>query len=654
MHITYSEDLVSLCSGPDGHFWTPLGAFNPDVGLEPTPPREESLSERNSLISEADDLLVKYGFEPICPADFNVNVKVIASEVGDDEQFCSNSRVFCALVYSFHKWSGMKVSLEDTSISTRFGNLAEDLVVLPDGYYQVYHNVRNTSSERDMAYLDVPKLRLAIDVRPGRMDHSSTNDGKVSLVGSRNSWIPRDSPIKGIYEIFSLYQDINLGLLRDKRFAYLPQALGGYGKPLPFLEPSNFERFNKSFRQGEYAVLNREIVRRTIVFLHNESLGFEQDRDPLLGHIVRFEASFHDWIKGHSIYAPTSWLDIPPELGKFSAGKLGKNRALNNALLRLAAEGRLVTESKLAVAVEHNELCKALLSSETVSDFKSQRDKKISEWRSLSLYTLQQYGYVKQLQLEGYGLRPLRHIEVLRFHSLMKDKRYNLKSLLRDESFYWPDAMKEVYDHGPMRVRFNAMPKIGVGRTYAEHEFDIVDTEEINALEDLENWVRNGCIGMQPRAIINDDDDIIRLCEPDSIVLIITEDRRLCREANRVVGCPVLRVPVEWYYRSLYFGDNDQPWVGAVKDRYPSFKIQVQEDTGSIKSFEELYFFDGVMTSKKIVQRFNLYKSLSEKDKKIIAESDNYDDSPPPGRPEIYDRRNLLKTHKRVKRSYRR
>lgn len=640
-------------------FSTPNGEeFDPDFGLEFLTPHErkheEILSRWNSLRSQADKRLAKYGYAPISKQDLAVPVKFIASEVGDDEEVVSNSKAFVGLLPVFHELAGMKVSEEDTSISPRFGNLAEDLVVLPDGYYQVYHNTRNTSSERDMAYLDVPKLRLAIDIRPGRMDHSSTNDGKASLVGSRNAWIPRDSPIKGIYEIFSLYQDVNLGLLRDKRFAYLPQSLGGYGKPIPFSEPSNFERFNLSFKQGKFAELNREIVRRTIVYLHNESLGFKQDRDPLLGHIVRFESSFHDWIKNKSIYAPTTWLDIPEELGKYSAGKLTDDRAVNAALLRLASEGRLVTESKLSIAVEHNELCKALLSSETISDFKSRRDRKIAEWRSLSLYSLKGYGLIKELRLEGYGLRPLKPIELLRFTSLVKDKRYNLKSLLRDENFFWPEAMKEVYDRGPMKVHFTAAPKVQFGRTYAEHEWDIIDTEEINALEDLENWVRNGCVGKQPRAIINDDDDIIRTSNPNSLVMIITEDRRLCREVNRVVGCPVIRVPVEWYYRSLYFGEADQPWVGAFRDRFPSADIQVQEDTGSIKSFEELFFKDGVMASKRIEQPFNIFKPLGQKDPIRIEESMNFDDSPPPGRPEIYDRRNLLKQHGRVKRNYRR
>nr|WPE03612.1 MAG: RNA-dependent RNA polymerase [Beauveria bassiana splipalmivirus 1] len=638
-----------LFSVPDGTF------FDPNFGLgDCFGPPDESEEVLKDLVSRASARVEKYGYTPLTKEDFGIKVHMIASEVGDDEEVISNSKAFVGLLPVFHEMAGMMISEEDTSISPRFGNLAEDLIVVPDGYYQTYHNVRNTSQTRDMSYLDVPKLRLAIDIRPGRMDHSSTNDGKASLVGSRNSWIPRDSPIKGIYEIFSLYQDVNLGLLRDKRFAYLPQSLGGYGKPIPFSEPSNFERFNKAFRQGQYSELNREIVRRTINFLHKESLGIPQDRDPLLGHIVRFESSFHDWIKNKSIYAPTTWLDIPQELGKHSAGKLSSNRAKNNALLRLASERRLVTESQLSVMVEHNELCKALLSSKTIVDFKRQRDAKIAEWRSLSLYTLQGYGLIKELRLDGLGLTTLRPLEILRFTSLVKDKRYNLKSLLRDENFYWPEAMKEVYEHGPMKVHFTSAPKVEIGFTHAEHEWDIEDTELIGALDDLEKWVRDGCTGMQPRKLVNDDDAIISLCKEDSIVMIVTEDRRLCREVNRTVGCPVVRVPVEWYYRSLYFGDGDRPWVGAIRERYPNFDIDVHMDIGSIESHEELLFYNGCMAAKRIEQPFDIHKPLGLKDGIKFQESELYDDSPPEGRPDLFDRRNLLKSRPRHKKTYRR
>ncbi|WLK77412.1 RNA-dependent RNA polymerase [Suillus luteus narnavirus 4] len=637
---------------PDGSY------FNPDIGLDDESSQDDLIIQHwEPMRDKANEWLAKYGFESISQDDIDSGVAEISAEVGDDEEIISSNKAFLGLLLPMQELAGMKASVEDTTISSRYGNFAEDLLILPHGPGQTYHFTRNTSLTADMSYLDVPKLRLAIDIRPMRMGHSHTNDGKAALIGQRNEWIPFDSPIKGIYEIFSLYQDVNLGLKRDKRFPYLPQSLGGYGKPIPFREPSNFERFNRAFKQGTFAELNREIVRRTIVFLHNESLGFEQDRDPLLGHIVRFESQYHDWIKNRSIYAPVTRLDIPDKLLRHKAGQLTRNRVVNNALIRLAAEGRLITESKLAIALEHNALCDALLGSETIADFKSRRDKAISEWRTLSLYSLESYGFIKKLSLQGYGLKPLRAVEILRFISLVKEKRYNLKALLRDENFYWPEAMTEVYAHGPMMVHFRCYPRTKAGAfTFAEHEWDIpaIDTSEDDRLTDLENWLRNGAVGPQPTAMVNDDDEIVNQSRSDAIIALVTEDRNLCREINRVKGSPVFRVPVEWYYRSVAFGDADSPWVSKVKEWYPSFDVQEIIDSGSVESAEEHYFLFGVKSKTRMRQPFNIRREEGI-DPLYFEEDDSpngYD--PPPGRPDFFDRRNILGLRSRRKRTFRR
>jgi hypothetical protein len=628
---------------PDGSF------FDPNFGLDCA---RDGDSERITealpgLISEGNNILRKYGFVPISKADLCKPVHEISSEVGDDEECYSNNKAFIALLPVMHQRAGMMVSWKDTSIHPRFGNFAEDLVLIPDGYYQTYHNARKTSSQFEMAYLDVCKLRLAIDIRPMRMEHSGTNDGKAAMVGSRNAWIPFNSPIKGIYEIFSLFQDVNLGFIRDKKFAYLPQQLGGYGKQIPFMEPSNFERFNMAFRQGTYASLHREIVRRTIVWLHNETMGFEQEKDPLLSHIVRFETSFHDWIKNKSIYAPVTWLEIPDYLSQYIAGRTSEDKRKNTAMQRMAADGNLVTESQLEIAVEHNELCKSLLGEETVTSVKKKRDEKIAEWKKLSIYSLLQMGQIRELRLEGLGLRKIKPVEILRFHSLVRDKGKALRMALRDEAYYWPDALRAVYERGPMSVSFTCSPQTRGGFTIAERRVDMEDPDEgPKQHEELRAWLANGGKGRMPTTLVNDDIPLIEEAQESSLVVIVTDDKALCREMNRIKGCPVFRVPVDWYYRSLYFGEADQPWLAYCRKLYPAFLTQYMEDTGSIKSFEETYFKDGVFASNRIRQPLNIFKELGVKDQIYFTESERFDDGPPDCHPSrlLYDRRNVLRS----------
>jgi len=635
--------------------------FDPDFGLDNIA-RDGDTERIDELIPElrlrADKVLARYGFVPISDADLKKPVFEISAEVGDDEESVSSSKPFIALLPVIHELAGMVVSWKDTSINPRFGNFAEDMVFLPDGYYQTWHNTRKTSSARDMSYLDVPKLRLGIDIRPMRMDHSGTNDGKTNLVGSRNAWIPYNSPIKGLYEIFSLYQDMNLGLLRDKKFAYLPTVLGGFGKPIPFAEPSNFERFNKSFRQGMYSTLHREVIRRTVVILHNDSLGYQVERDPLLAHIVRFESSFHDWIKNKSIYAPTAWLDIPDNLNGFIAGRVTANRALNSALQRLASDGELISETQLRVAVEHNDLCNALLGADSIADFKAMRDVKVAEWKKLSMYNLINMGYIKELSLEGYGLREIRPVEILRFQSLVRDKGKELRNILRDEAYYWPEALKQVYDRGPMKVDFRIYPQTKWGFTVGESKrYDIEDTEEdLHQREALREWLRSGATENMPTKLVNDDEAIIHSARGDRLILLITDDKQLCRELNRRKGCPVLRVPVDWYYRSLYFGEADHPWMEFARRKIPGYEIMEMEDSGSIKSFEETYFKDGCLAARKIRQRLNIFKTNQERDPVEMEESYNFSDGPPTEDLSrlLYDSRNVLKTRKDRRKTYRR
>lgn len=628
---------------PDGSY------FDPDFGLDIDSNNWNPLEEWNSLRDRANKRLNKYGYTAITEEDINLPIKYIASEVGDDEQLLSNSKAFVSLVSVFHEELGMKISEKDTSINSRFGNLAEDLVVLPDGYYQTYHNARNTSGYNQMSYLDVPKLRLALSVRPGRMDHSATNDGKASLVGARNSWIPPDSPIKGIYEIFSLYQDLHLGLVRDKRFAYMPQALGGYGKPIPFGTPSNWNSFNAAFRGGTYKAINNEVARRCVNYLHNESLGIRQKKDLLLSHIVRFESSYHDWIKNRSIYAPVTWINIPPELNRFLAGQTSEDRRLNTAFSRLVAENKLITSRKLEIAIEHNALCKALLATDSIESFKSLRDSKVAEWRQCSMYTLEQAGYIRSLSLSGMGDKVLRPLEVLRFYNLVKTKGNLLRQTLKEEGYYYPEVMEEIYDKGPMKVDFRFYPKLSsTTRMVAEvPERDVHDTEEIGVLTQLLDWVRGPRTEPMPRTMVNDDDAIIAEADPRIVQLLVTEDKALCRDLNRIVGCPVIRIPVTWYYRALYFGDTPRPWEAAIARRFPSFEFKTIEDSGSIKSAEELMFYDGSMMNGRITQPFGWNKLLSDKDEILLPDVlEQYDDQPPAGPPDIYDRHNLLKYRK--------
>nr|WPR16641.1 MAG: RNA-dependent RNA polymerase [Mbeech associated narna-like virus 2] len=638
------------------NFKTPNGVFKSNVGLESS--KLEVLPIRETLL-EASEFLATYGFT-LENHDLTVVDKEISSEVGDDELHLSNSKAMIGFLAVMQRKLGMKMSVEDTSVSCHYGNFAEDLIVLPSGYGQTYTNARNTSGINAMSYMDVPKLRLAIDIRPMRMDHSGTNDGKASMIGARMRWIPLESPIRGIYECFNLFQDVNLGLHRDKKFPYLPASLGGYGKEPPFRNYLNLERFMSSFKQGTHSELIREVVQRTINFLTKVEKRENPEKDLLLSHIVRYQSSFHDWVKGRSIYAPVTWIDVPPEVAKHRIAKTGTSPTLDEAINRLLSEGELISESKLEIAVEHNALCKALLGAENILEFKKIRDKARTEWNNLSIFGRESYGLIKELNLEMPNrLRPLRGIDAKLFFDLVNSKRYNLRHILRQEFVYSRKAMDEIYKVGPMSVNFSMLPRVGeVTRGFAarssDYRTDVEDTDYIDSVEKLSEWFtlrQQGKITKMPRILINDDEEIIQSCT-SVYNIIVTDDKKLCRLANTITGNVIFRLPCSWYYKNMYYGLCS--YTDYLDTVWPGLNWNLHEDTGSIKSFEEGYFRDGVMLSRPASQKFNIWKTEENwKDPVVLEEFLDYsDDVPTDVESYFYDRKNILKRSGRHKSAF--
>jgi len=583
---------------PFSDFVLPDGStFDTAVGLPQQV--EPDFNHIDEFVEEVRERLNMYGIVPSPRAEAQGSVH---AEVGDDEIDVSSNPIFAAAELAVYtKFLGVKVSECDTSINPRFGNFAEDLVIVPDGYEQTYHFSQQTSWMADMAFIDVPKLRLAIDIRPGRMNHSSTNDGKASMLGSRLAWLPPRSPVRCLWEVFNLFQDINLDLLRDKKFAYLPVALGGYGKPVPFGLASNFEAFALRYKQGKHAPLCRELVRRANRRFEEYTHSHRYSIDPVLSAVSRTQASWHDWVKGKSLYAPTCWLEAPASVIPYRVGKHGEDVILDHVMKRLEASSLLVSESDLAIAYEHNQLCQFLVGCETHEEFQTRRNAVRKEWKGLSTFSMRLYGLLQPLGVDQSLHHPLEASEYSRFWAHIVGARMNLRNFLRAEHFYSAEAKDQIYMDGPMKVGINIFPKITtMGR---RSWFETADLprgfDEKPELLQLLSWVKDPNRSPVPpaRNLIEDDPVILREVSLSewTAVAIVTDDWKLCRSVWHTTGKPVCRVPVKWHYVSVYFGDGDEPWLKRLNEMYPQYSWGTVSDSGSIESYEELGFRDGSM-----------------------------------------------------------
>lgn len=605
----------------DDDFVLPDGSsFDTNVGIFDDPP---PFRQYGKVLTCVKACLARYGLKPTTVQ----GLSSIVAECGDDEIGVDSTPMFAAtkiVVYS--EFLGMKESREDTSINPRFGNYAEDLVIVPDGYEQTYRSCQQTSNFKDMAFLDVPKIRLAIDIRPGRMNHSSTNDGKAGMLGSRLAWLPLDAPTRCTFEIFNLFQDINLGLIRDKKFAYLPTALGGYGKPVPFGLASNFEAFCIRYKQGAHAGFAREMVRRTTRRFDSYTVENRYSTDPVLSAVARLQSSWHDWVKGKTQYAPTCWLDAPPEVAQHRVAKHGTDVRVDAALRRLEAQGLLVSESDLAIAYEHNKMCTALVTAKSHQEFLDIREGSRLEWKNLSTFSLRLMGYIQPLLVDQSLQGPLEDSEYGKFAFSLRKRRINLRSFLREENFYDVEAKTDIYKSGPMMVRMAFMPRVtSQGRRYWFEQTRDSDTQEFETPEEflqLLTWIKGDPANTNPPSVrlLDDDPFIIKTIQSrpsEAAFAIITDDINLCRRAYSLTKKWILRVPTKWYYTVTYFGDGDEPWLTIAKERFPMFTWETIRDEGSIESYEEKGFRDGVMLQEVVTRPFSMTKPSFKNSRRV-------------------------------------
>lgn len=578
-----------------------------------------------TFMEKTRERLLLYGRRPKKVDSF----QHINAEVGDDEIGISTVPEYPAAELTvFSEFLGMKVSEEDTSINPRFGNYAEDLFIVPDGYEQTYRYAQQTSDFKNMSFLDVPKIRLAIDIRPGRMDHSSTNDGKAGMLGSRLAWLPRSSPMRCIWEIFNLFQDINLGLIRDRKFAYLPTALGGYGKPIPFGHAPNFEAFCVRYKQGTHAGLARELVRRANRRFREYTVEHRYNTDEVLSAVSRLQSSWHDWIKGKSLYAPNCWLEAPSEVVQYRVAKHGSDVRIDSALRRLQSVGHLVTESDLAIAYEHNLLCQWLVSADTHEEFMRKREESRKGWLNLSTFSLRLYGYLVKLGVDQNLQGVLESSEYDEFWLSITKKRLHLRSFLRQENFYDARAKDIVYQNGPMMVRVPLVPQVThMGRRYwYEPTSDYPDNIEVKEeFDSLLAWVKGDPLHTNPtsRKLVDDDPFIIqeiKMSDENDGFCIVTDDVKLCREAYNATRHWVVRVPTKWYYTDTYYGEGNQPWLALLTERFQFYNWKTILDEGSIESYEEIGFRDGQMTNWPAERPFSLTKPSFRNGRRLRAQ----------------------------------
>jgi len=594
--ITNSDDLV--IQNPSGE----LGRYFQRVNSGPVNVLEENSPLKGCIVA-AQKILAEQGMS-VSKETALQEPKTIGAFAGDDEVDISTSILFLALLLALYSMIGMEISRKDTSIGPVYGNYAEDMFLVPRTLYNTYETLSKTGSTEDMAVIDLPKFRLLVPVSPMRPDHSGTVDGKAQMMGGRVGWTPERSPFRMLNELASIHQDSLLGTHRSKKPAYMPQALGGLGKIIPFGNPDNWANFFCHWKNGERAEFTNHVIYLLDRFISSLEDENREPLDPLLSNLVRFNTQFHDWIKNRSVYAPQFWLERPDWCNDYIVDVMGVDPIIDSALGRAIKDGEFVTEESLLVHVEHAQQCEALLSQSTWTDYLSTKENIQKEWKSLSIYGQEYLGMIRELKpLYKNGSERFNRNAVMRVFEFVRKRGKDLKMILSKSPVYRREVIDALYDRSVMRCMTTLTPT----KAYTDDTFlverDVVSVRNLTQTRELVSWLLlpKGERGDPPVDLIEDDNIIVNKSAAGRITVIATDDSRLCKRVNNKTGMPVIRVPMTWYYKDynfVMFEEDQLPWLVKVREIFPECEIDYFTDSGSISAFEEKNFENGIAYAK--------------------------------------------------------
>jgi len=286
--------------------------------------------------------------------------RVEGEEVGDDRvDLTLNPLQASSVIVCQEKVSRMVTSWRDTNISRYLWNFTEVTSIVPAHPEQSFDRCRKVGVFDDLGYVDVPPLRILMDVHKGDMSHSSTAVGKATMLGSRMR-TPRTEFLQGWY-LASYLQD---GLLRTNRSSepkYLPQIMGGSGVRAPFGCAENLYLSVHAYRGGScqriYGSATEEL-RQSLSHLEGGRAEM-----PMLNRRLRDKQEYLHGTYAEKVFIPTKEYmssfgeKLPPPLIRASGGA----NLFSTFENRLQRTRHLVTRSSAEREWEQTQKVRALL-----------------------------------------------------------------------------------------------------------------------------------------------------------------------------------------------------------------------------------------------------------------------------------------------------
>jgi len=229
----------------------------------------------------------------------------------------------------------MITSPEDTSIRKKSWNFCEVTSGPITDPTQGFDHIRKEGDFSDLGFNDSAVLRIILDVQKGEGDeHSSTQPGKMSMLGSRLATPRREN--RGLWMIASIFQDAMLATHKASEPKYLPPVMGGTGVTALFDNPENVFLYVLAYKGGSYRRIYATACAEMQSYLYDLERGIQSA--PILCPRLREKQEYFWGTYAEKVFIPkpggVTNADSPPLALYEMTGGQNRYQNFENRLLR--------------------------------------------------------------------------------------------------------------------------------------------------------------------------------------------------------------------------------------------------------------------------------------------------------------------------------
>lgn len=565
---------------------------------------------------------------------------IVGREVGDDRvDLCRTILPLVTTLMAQENLVHMVTSWPDTSVRKKSWNFCEVTGGPPTDPSQGFDHVRKNGDFSNLGFNDSVTLRIILDVQKGDGDdHSSTEPGKMSMLGSRLATPRRD--VRKFWMLASLFQDTMLCTHKASEPKYLPQVMGGTGVTCLFDNPNNVFLYVLSYKGGAYRRIYATACSEMREYLYRLERGVQSA--PVLCPRLREKQEYFWGTYDNMVFVPKDRAvhnsDDPPEP---LYERTGGQNLYQNFENRLTRTRHLVTRRQAHMEWAHTRRLHSIfngvfphmktfdaLDRERSKTLRARYDGALSANAALQNLLKREAGREDAMKLMGSdafitvttGERDFTRDDALWVYLNGQGENYSLRDVsLSDDMFVREEVSAEEtfkVEGLPLRPYFLGGSKLRTTKTKVGL-YQISSTMEEWA-EDLLSRLREEKARMgrplKPMEIapifmanpewVNDDTGLIGLCHSQmsgpmvrESVVLVSSDKKLANKMADTCNVKVIRLDPQEFARlaSLHGLELDHKVDPAFLKEYGIKEDHVYIDTGSLSaSASKLTEEDGV------------------------------------------------------------